>query len=257
MSERLYALLLRLYSARFREAYREEALQLFRDRARRERGFVAAARLWIDLAGDLAVSVPRSYRSEPGAVAISPGGGPCFAVLQDERPGAGPVLYGAVASLLAYAAVLLLLAHGGRSFTAQGSDAGRSSGWSPPAMQNASMYGRGGSSGSEVVVKPSPMIALSFVPFPAASGGTVHLTATVVPLDSGPTPTGAVRFYDENSLLSVSELEDGRVTITPTLPHLGTHFLRAFYVGDENYGVAATPNRVKRAKTIVSRALRR
>jgi hypothetical protein len=36
MSERIYTCLLRLFPRRFREAYAEEALQMFRDRARDE-----------------------------------------------------------------------------------------------------------------------------------------------------------------------------------------------------------------------------
>jgi hypothetical protein len=38
MSEKIYALLVRLYPSHFREAYGEAALQLFRDRARDEKG---------------------------------------------------------------------------------------------------------------------------------------------------------------------------------------------------------------------------
>jgi len=49
MSEKLYAWLLRLYPSRFREDYGEEALRLFRDRARDERGFFPRLRLWLDL----------------------------------------------------------------------------------------------------------------------------------------------------------------------------------------------------------------
>ena len=46
MSEKIYACLLRLYPARFREQYEAEALQLFQDRMRDERGLLAkAARL--------------------------------------------------------------------------------------------------------------------------------------------------------------------------------------------------------------------
>ena len=44
MSEKLYALLFRLYPSRFRDAYAEEAMQLFRDRSRDEHGFFAAMR---------------------------------------------------------------------------------------------------------------------------------------------------------------------------------------------------------------------
>ncbi len=62
MSEKIYVLLLRLHSAQFREAYGAEALQLFRDRARDEKGFPASVRLWLDLLADLAISIPRGYR---------------------------------------------------------------------------------------------------------------------------------------------------------------------------------------------------
>jgi hypothetical protein len=46
MSEKIYARFLHLYPSRFREAYGEEALQLFRDRARHERGLFRRLRLW-------------------------------------------------------------------------------------------------------------------------------------------------------------------------------------------------------------------
>jgi hypothetical protein len=62
MSEKIYACLLRLFPRRFREAYGEEALLLFRDRIRDERGFFPALRLWLDLLLDLVISVPHEYR---------------------------------------------------------------------------------------------------------------------------------------------------------------------------------------------------
>jgi len=63
MSEKIYLWLWRLYPSHFREAYREEAVQLFRDRARHERGFFRGLRLWLDLLADLAISVSREYRA--------------------------------------------------------------------------------------------------------------------------------------------------------------------------------------------------
>jgi hypothetical protein len=45
MSERLFLLLLRLYPSSFRRAYGQEALQLFRDRARDQSGFCSTMRL--------------------------------------------------------------------------------------------------------------------------------------------------------------------------------------------------------------------
>ena len=45
MSEKIYACLLRLYPARFRQQYGAEALQLFQDRLRDERGLLPKLRL--------------------------------------------------------------------------------------------------------------------------------------------------------------------------------------------------------------------
>ena len=62
MSEKIYAALLRLYPSHFRDLYGEQALQLFRDRARDETGFVRRTRLWLDLVVDLLISVPHECR---------------------------------------------------------------------------------------------------------------------------------------------------------------------------------------------------
>src|SRR5262249_44274950 len=71
MSEKFYALLLRLYPAQFRKDYGNEAMQLFRDRLEDERGLFPRLRLWFDLVCDLAVSIPREYLrpAAPRAVA--------------------------------------------------------------------------------------------------------------------------------------------------------------------------------------------
>ena len=61
MSEKIYSWFLQLYPSRFRETYGEEALQLFRDRARDEKGLLPRLRLWLDLLADLIISVPREY----------------------------------------------------------------------------------------------------------------------------------------------------------------------------------------------------
>ena len=63
MSEKIYSLLLRLYPSHFRARYGSEALQLFRDRLRDEKGFWASVRLWSDLLLDFAVSLPQEYLS--------------------------------------------------------------------------------------------------------------------------------------------------------------------------------------------------
>ncbi|MGB7464790.1 MAG: hypothetical protein WBW14_17985, partial [Candidatus Acidiferrum sp.] len=99
MSEKIYALLLRLYPSHFRVSYGEAALQLFRDRARDEKGFFPTVRLWLDLLADLAISVPREYRHVPQALLAASasqrlGGAPSFFVLQDESPRPGAFFFG-------------------------------------------------------------------------------------------------------------------------------------------------------------------
>jgi EpsI family protein len=69
MSEILYRWLLKLYPRRFREAYGDAMLQLFRDRLRAEntsrvRVWPGRVRVWIDTLRDLIVSVPREYRRD-------------------------------------------------------------------------------------------------------------------------------------------------------------------------------------------------
>jgi len=63
MSERIFACLLRLYPARFRQRYQAEALQLIEDRLRAERGFLRRRRLWVELLADLASGLPQAYRN--------------------------------------------------------------------------------------------------------------------------------------------------------------------------------------------------
>lgn len=108
MSEKIYALLLRLYPPRFRERYGEEALELFRGRARDETGFFPRLRLWFDLLTDLAVSVPREYRYvQPTVQPVA--GLPAFQVLEGESPGFGRLLFGGVMSLVVFAAFSVLM----------------------------------------------------------------------------------------------------------------------------------------------------
>jgi hypothetical protein len=43
------------------QAYGDDALQLFRDRARDDQGFFPSLRLWLDLLTDPAASTPREH----------------------------------------------------------------------------------------------------------------------------------------------------------------------------------------------------
>ncbi len=116
MSEKIYALLLRLYPSHFREAYGDEALQLFRDRARDEKGFLPSLWLWLDLLADLAISVPREYGYvQPVLVGASAqhrlAGVPAFYVLQGELPRLGALLFGSLLSLVVLGTFWILLGH--------------------------------------------------------------------------------------------------------------------------------------------------
>src|SRR5215472_10589744 len=119
MSEKIFAWLLHLFPSRFRKAYGEEALQLVRDRCRDEKGFLPRLRLWLDLLGDLALSVPRAYfpvQSELTGYAahLRPGGGPAFLVLKEESLGPGALFFGGLLTLAAVVSFSVLLNHGVR-----------------------------------------------------------------------------------------------------------------------------------------------
>src|SRR4051812_36378383 len=106
MSEKIYALLLRLYPSHFRQEYGEDALQLLRDRARDEKGVLRKLWLWFDLAADLAVSVPLSYRDVQSEIAAA--GMPSFQVLETRGPRMDALFLGGVLSLAVVAGFALL-----------------------------------------------------------------------------------------------------------------------------------------------------
>jgi hypothetical protein len=118
MSEKLYACLLRLLPSGFRETYGEAALQLFRDRARDERGFFRTLRLWLDLLADLAISIPPEYRYvRPALIGATVHerleGAPTFFVLGEESPGPGALILGCALSMVALSLFSILLGHAG------------------------------------------------------------------------------------------------------------------------------------------------
>src|SRR6202023_3483660 len=118
MSEKIYACLLRLFPPHFRKAYGDEAVQLFRDRARDEKGFFPRVRLWLDLLADLAISLPRQYRYvrpvlAGTAVQHRVEGAPAFFVLVNEPPGSGALIFGCVLSMIALSLFSILLGRAG------------------------------------------------------------------------------------------------------------------------------------------------
>src|SRR5215469_2254701 len=118
MFEKMYAWLLRLYPSHFRDRYGEEALQLFRDRARHETGLLPGLRLCLDLITDLAISLPRQYRYvQRGLIASSNplgrDGIPSFQVLESELPSRGALLSGALIALLTLGTLPLVISRAG------------------------------------------------------------------------------------------------------------------------------------------------
>ncbi len=119
MSERVYSWLLKLYPERFRRDYGSPAIQLFRDRLKAERGIPQQCRLWVDVISDLAVSVPKEHLRR-SATDPKPNnreyaiGVPMFLVLDDDpRLTGGQWVSGVALSLLVFATVGFLIAHGG------------------------------------------------------------------------------------------------------------------------------------------------
>jgi hypothetical protein len=113
MSERLFALLLRLYPARFRREYGEEAVRLVRDRLREERGVLPRVRLWCGMLADLVLSLPREHRRRLRGLATAQrqpaAASGMFLILEDRPPQPGSFVFGtvfAVGALLLFAFLL-------------------------------------------------------------------------------------------------------------------------------------------------------
>ena len=249
MSEIIYAWLLRLYPSSFREAYGEEALQLFRDRARHERGLGAGLRLWFDLLSDLVLFLPRWYQHNPAPLVTSQAqlgsdGIPTFGSFQRELPRFHSLMYGMLAWIVLYGAILYLLDHS-RTHLSASVQAVRRTHAEPHEDATAAKAGSKSATPapepSEDVAKPVPMVSFSYLPEYPSSGSMVTLKAAVYPLGAGPTPTGSVVFFDGDTALDEgSKLVNGIVTIQGKLPCAETNSLRAIYYGDDTYSYSGS-----------------
>jgi Peptidase family S41 len=118
MSEKIFACLLRLYPARFRQLYQAEALQLLQDRLRDERGGLRRLRLWIDLLADLAWGLPLAYRNtyataEPTRAWQTATGLPAFRTLEEEPLRPGSVVMGGIFAVATLALFIFVMNHAG------------------------------------------------------------------------------------------------------------------------------------------------
>jgi hypothetical protein len=114
MSEKLYALLLKLYPEHFRRTYGDEALRMVRDRARDEKGFLSGFRLWLDLLADLAISLPREYNKAPTMpiVAAQPvNGDPLFQLLTERSLNPALLFLGGMLSAVLFCSCVTVVAH--------------------------------------------------------------------------------------------------------------------------------------------------
>ena len=117
MSERILALLLRLYPARFRADYGGEALQLFRDRVRDEKGIIVKLRLAFDLLFDLILCNIRGYHPRPLQAARTSVhrhviGIPSFYVFEETRIHRGALLMGVLLTCVILVSSSVILSSG-------------------------------------------------------------------------------------------------------------------------------------------------
>jgi hypothetical protein len=126
MSEKIFACLLRLYPARFRQRYQAEALQLLQDRLRDERGSLRRLRLWIDLLADLASGLPRAYRNtyafaETTRAWQTATGLPAFRTLEEEPLRPGSIVMGCIFAVATLALFIFVMNHAGADHRFSGS----------------------------------------------------------------------------------------------------------------------------------------
>jgi hypothetical protein len=231
MSEKVYALLLRLFPSRFREAYRDEALQLFRDRARDERGFLPRLRLWLDLLADLASAVPRQYfYAEPellGAAGHRLGGTPSFYFLSDEAPRPGALFLGTMLSLAALLTFSSLLSRGGthrpRTATArqdQRAAAPPSSAPARPGPQSAGGTNSPGGSKDEPVASTSGPSPRTATPFSAAQVESGDSRSTAIPRqEPSRSPQVSTSQLGRAASSTPPSLDDANPTVTTAVQH--------------------------------------
>ncbi len=161
MSEKIYACLLRLYPASFRDTYGKDALQLFRDRLRAETGWFRRMRLWFDIFLDLAISVPRlHFNTQPtfaAATVANSTGAPAFRILEDEPLRPAALLSGCVITLAVCALFAVSLNHPGVFHSLAGSRAkGNSTAGRAFAQATPDKLAAAGSAAGESANKAAP-----------------------------------------------------------------------------------------------------
>lgn len=119
MSEKIYALFLRLYPAAFRRVYGDDAMQLFRDRVRDETGLLPRIRLCLDLLIDFALGLHQALHNSRRIPVAAAGadynpGVPSFRTLDRQPLRPGSFLFGCACSLAALGTFIFVLGHARR-----------------------------------------------------------------------------------------------------------------------------------------------
>jgi hypothetical protein len=114
MSEKMIALLFRLYPPAFRERYLHEALLLYRDRRRHETGIYRGLRLVCDLLIDFLIGFPMAWRTSYSIAAVplkAPNAQPApyFRLLHAEPLRPTSILLGSILSIAAVGVFALVL----------------------------------------------------------------------------------------------------------------------------------------------------
>lgn len=132
MSEKIYAVLFRLFPSRFRARWHDEAIELFRDRAGYERGFVARLRMWCDILCDFVVSLPLAYLRDRQTLAPAAAAAhhdvPTFTMLEEKPIRSSAYFYGTLLSLTFLFAISLMAKHAGHFPILKASAAAQASG---------------------------------------------------------------------------------------------------------------------------------
>ncbi|MGH9642447.1 MAG: S41 family peptidase [Terriglobales bacterium] len=227
MSEKIYSWLLRFFPSHFRQTYGDDALRLFRDRARDERGFLPSLRLWFDMLSDFAISVPREYFYAQPELLCAPAhhrahGTPLFYVLGNESPRAGALVFGAMLSFCALATFSTLLDDGGnpRRFRSSHppSYAGPQSAVVPPSSASA---------------RPAPQSANSSTSSAASHDQSDAATSAATSISPNAATPAARTTQSDSSPMTTSNVQPAQFTaserhriVTAAVENLKQHYIR-------------------------------
>src|SRR5262249_29756594 len=106
------------------------------------------------------------------------------------------------------------------------------------SFQGSTTFAPSSSAGvSESVSRAASAVALVASANPVGQGRSVRFTATVTAVaPGGGTPTGAVTFFDGDTVLGTVPLgATGKATLTRSFSTIGAHTIRAVYAGSANF----------------------